>query len=207
MGKRTVRTPKPAKKTSQKHWNINYLHDELNGTNEVSQELEDQVLLLFLHLIHTVLLATCCDFGLCKTNASVGLQLIFWDNASCARIYFVLAFLFLLMPILRLELINQGIHVLIFLFIIVTRLPSSLLRVIVTCLLVESTRLDIGVQVIGVVGRGITGVRTGRTVGICHSCGRWREALLQAPRNKYRRSNPGWIELINETIGLEAAIE
>src|SRR3569833_1407489 len=33
---------------------IRLTHDELNGTNEVAEELEDQVLLLLLHLVQTV---------------------------------------------------------------------------------------------------------------------------------------------------------
>ncbi len=65
-------------------WQVNtYLHDELNGANEEAQELEKHVLLLLLHLIETILLASLKHLLGCETNPGVGL-----DCASmlvCAR--------------------------------------------------------------------------------------------------------------------------
>lgn len=36
-----------------------YLHDELDRTNEVAEELENQVLLLLLHLVQAVPICDC----------------------------------------------------------------------------------------------------------------------------------------------------
>lgn len=47
------------------------LHDELNRTDKVHEELEDQVLLLLLHLVETILLAAGDDLRLGKTGAGV----------------------------------------------------------------------------------------------------------------------------------------
>lgn len=47
------------------------LHDELDRTDEVHEELQNHVLLLLLHLIETILLAAGDDLGLCQTSARV----------------------------------------------------------------------------------------------------------------------------------------
>src|ERR1700734_3413730 len=101
-----------------------YLHDELDRTDEISEELENQIFLLFLHLIHSVLLATEQDFMLSQTDTRVSLKLVFWHDATLSRT-FLLLFLLICMTILRLQLINQCIHVLIFLFLFLHRLLSS----------------------------------------------------------------------------------
>ena len=56
-----------------------YLHDELDGADEVAQELENEVLLLLLHLIEAILPAPLGDLLGCETNTSVGLD---WKPAS-----------------------------------------------------------------------------------------------------------------------------
>jgi hypothetical protein len=89
----------------------------LNGTNEVSEELEDQVLLLLLHLVETVLLAALRHLLLSKTGAGVGLELILRHNATGGRVGLLLLLRFL-MAVLRLQLVNQGVHVLILLLIL-----------------------------------------------------------------------------------------
>ena len=127
---------------------VAYLHNELNGTNKVAEELEKQVLLLFLHLIHTILLATGMDFGFCKTNACIGLQLVFWNDASSAWGSLLLVLVVLSVAILGFELIDQSVHVLVFLLILSGLVGRR--RGIV--LLVEVAGLDLGIEVIGIVG-------------------------------------------------------
>lgn len=51
-----------------------YLHDELDGTNEIHEELEDHVLLLLLHLIETELLSPGLNLGGGQTSPGVGLE-------------------------------------------------------------------------------------------------------------------------------------
>ncbi|KAL0635536.1 hypothetical protein Q9L58_005467 [Maublancomyces gigas] len=86
------------------------LHDELNWTNEVEQEFEDQVLLLLLHLIETILLAALLDLGGSKTSASVSLEKIFRDRASARASNGLLLIDSLIVTVLGLEVINQLIN-------------------------------------------------------------------------------------------------
>jgi hypothetical protein len=116
-----------------------YLHDKLNGANEVSQELEKQILLLFLHLVQTVLLATGVYFGFCKTNASIGLELVLWNDASTAWSGLLLVLIVLGVAILGLELVDQSVHVLVF-FVILNGLIARRRGIV---LLVEVARLDL----------------------------------------------------------------
>ena len=51
-----------------------YLHDELNGTDKVHEELFDHVLLFLGHLIETVLFTTFDDLLRCQTLASVSVE-------------------------------------------------------------------------------------------------------------------------------------
>jgi len=55
---------------------IAHLHDELNGSDEVSQELEDEVLLLFFHLVEAILPAPDEHLLACETGARVRLYWI-----------------------------------------------------------------------------------------------------------------------------------
>lgn len=61
-----------------------YLHDELDGTNEETQELEQKVLLLLLHLVETELPAALQDLFARETNTGVSLEHLLRDNASAA---------------------------------------------------------------------------------------------------------------------------
>lgn len=95
------------------------LHDELNRTDEVSEELEDQVLLLLPHLVETVLLATHGDLLLSETSARVGLELVLGDDPTGSRVVLLLLLLLFGVAVLRLELVDQGVHVLVLLLIVV----------------------------------------------------------------------------------------
>ena len=162
---------------------ITYLHDELNGTNEVSEEFEDQVLLIFFHLIETELLSPVDDFGIGKTDTSVGLEHIFRDLDLPAGSVILLVLFFVDMAILRFELIDQCVDVLVLVIIVARlgRLIGALDRVggietmaVVTflaVLLVEVTRGHVGAEVIG----WSCVRRRGRLVGcfvIGHRCDR-----------------------------------
>jgi hypothetical protein len=128
-----------------------YLHDELNGTDEEGKELEEVVLLLLLHSVVTVLLAAGKDLGFRKTNTGVGLEHVFGDLATTTG--GLLFFLLELVTILGLEVLDQGVNVLIFLLILNrglggllgsnTTLGRDLLN---GALLVEAARLDVGVE-------------------------------------------------------------
>lgn len=109
------------------------------------------------------------DFGLGETNAGVGLELVFWHDASCTGGSFLFTFLLFLVAVLRLELVDQSVHVLIF-FLVLDGLLCNCGRgrVMVAGLLIEGARLNGGVQVIRVVGGGITGVRSSRTLCVRH---------------------------------------
>jgi hypothetical protein len=100
-----------------------HLHDELDRPNEETQELEDQILLLFLHLIETELLLALDDFLRGQAGAGGGLEKLFGNGTGTTG----LSSLFLLLDIsvLRLELLDQGIHVLVFLFVILRRRLGS----------------------------------------------------------------------------------
>ena len=62
-----------------------YLHDKLDGADEVAQELENQVLLLLLHLIETILPSPLENLLACETSASVGLELVLRDHTTGTR--------------------------------------------------------------------------------------------------------------------------
>ena len=48
-----------------------YLHNELDGTDEETKELEEEILLLFLHLIETILLASLEDLLGSETETGI----------------------------------------------------------------------------------------------------------------------------------------
>lgn len=127
-----------------------YLHDELNGTDEVREELENEVLLLLLHLVETELAAASLNFGLGKTDARVSLEHVLGDSAAATGGSSLLLLLFELVSILGLEVVNEGINVLI-LIVIVDRGrlgggSTSGRGVLLGALLVEAAGLDVGVQ-------------------------------------------------------------
>lgn len=121
-----------------------HLHDKLNGTDEETEKLENQVLLLLLHLVETVLAAAGHNLGLGETNPAVSLEHVLGDNASSAGLDLLLLFL---MAILGLEILDQGIHILIF-FVVVrgTLGGSGVMMRHLSSLLVEAASLDVGVQ-------------------------------------------------------------
>ena len=126
------------------------LHDELNGTDEVSEELEDQVLLLLPHLIETVLLLAHGDLLLSETSARVGLELVLGDDATGGRVLLLLLLLFG-MAVLGLELVDQGVHVLVLLILVQWLLLGGVRRGAADgslMLLVEVAGLNVGVEVL-----------------------------------------------------------
>jgi hypothetical protein len=93
-----------------------YLHDELDRADEVTKELEDQVFLFLFHLVHTVLLSACGDFGFGKTLAGIRVQHLLRHRTSTTGLDH---FFFLFdSTILRLELIDESVHILIVLVVI-----------------------------------------------------------------------------------------
>ena len=50
---------------------IAYLHNELDGSDEETKELENEILLLLLHLVETILLASLEDLLGSKTEAGI----------------------------------------------------------------------------------------------------------------------------------------
>ena len=100
-----------------------HLHDELNWTNEITKELEDQVLLVLLHLIEAEFLSPDDNFLRCQTVASVSLEKIFGDW-SCTTGLGDFLVLGVDASILRLELFNQRINVLVVLFSLFDLLAS-----------------------------------------------------------------------------------
>ena len=131
-----------------------YLHDELNWTNEVSEELENHVLLLLLHLVKAILLAAKRNLRLSETSASVRLELILWDGDSSTW-GGVLCLILIDVAILGLELIDESIHILVLLVFdgwlgawLSARLLSWSWGIGSLRLLIEVTRLDVSVNVL-----------------------------------------------------------
>ena len=92
-----------------------YLHDELDGSDKVGEELEDEVLLLLLHLVETVLLAAGGDLGVGQTGAGVGLQQLVRHGTLATGLVLVLLVDLVDVAVLRLEVGNELIHVLVLL--------------------------------------------------------------------------------------------
>lgn len=63
-------------------WASTYLHDELDRTNEEAKELENQVLLLLLHLVETIFATALEDLVACETDAGVGLEHVLGDDTA-----------------------------------------------------------------------------------------------------------------------------
>ena len=61
-----------------------YLHDELNGADKETQELENHVLLLLLHLVETIFATALENLVGGETDAGVGLEHILGDDARTA---------------------------------------------------------------------------------------------------------------------------
>jgi hypothetical protein len=99
------------------------LHDELDRTNEETEELEDQVLLLLLHLVETILLASRQDFALGKTDTSVGHEHVLRNNTATAGLNLLLLII-IDVAILGLEILDKSIHILIRLLILLVLLAS-----------------------------------------------------------------------------------
>jgi len=87
-----------------------HLHDELDGTDEETQELQDEVLLLFLHLVETVLFPSRCHIRARQTGARAGLQQLLRYGTGSAGLN---GFLFVIIDggVLGLKLLDQGVNV------------------------------------------------------------------------------------------------
>lgn len=144
---------KTGEKSKNDNKNDTYLHDELNGTNEVREELEDKVLLLLLHLVETVLAATRLDLRLSETHARVGLKHVVGDRAATTG-GGLLLLVIEVVAVLRLEVVDEGIDILILILIRVGNLGLLGSRgtlggdvlLAVGALLVEAAGLDVGVE-------------------------------------------------------------
>jgi hypothetical protein len=131
-----------------KEMQITYLHDELNGTDEEAEELENQVLLLLLHLVKTILATASGDFGLSQTNARVGLEHVLGDNTTTSGLSLLLL-VEDITTLLWLEVLNESVNVLILLLFVGDGLLGSLggrSGSLSGALLVEATGLDGGVE-------------------------------------------------------------
>ena len=141
-----------------------YLHDELDGPDEVPEKLENQVFLLFFHLVQTVLLSARGDFAFGETLAGIRVQHLFRHGTSTTGLDH---FFFLFnSTILGLELIDERVHVLIIFVVIRTLLlhrscgrscggSSMLILLVMTSFLgvmsnsaVEVTAGNVGAQMI-----------------------------------------------------------
>jgi hypothetical protein len=92
-----------------------HLHDKLNGADEEAEELENQVLLLLLHLIQAKLLAAVQHVLRGQAVPGVGLQQILGHDARAAG----LDVLFLLLgAVFGLELLDEGVDVLVFVIVL-----------------------------------------------------------------------------------------
>lgn len=121
---------------------IIYLHNKLNRSPEVSKKLEYVVDFLLLHLIHPILLAASMNLSFCQAHSCIGLQQVFRNNACTSSSWVFLFFLFDV-AILRFEVVDQSVHILIFVLIF-DRLGVGMVGVLLT----EGTRFDVGVQMI-----------------------------------------------------------
>lgn len=100
--------------------NSSSLHDELNGTNKEAKELEHQVLLLFFHLVKTVLATAGNNLSLGQTKSAVGLEHVVGDDTSSSAGTGLFLFFFKGMAILGFEILDQGVNVLVF-FLVFSR--------------------------------------------------------------------------------------
>jgi hypothetical protein len=133
----------PVLKTGSK--NSGSFHNKLDGTNEEHQKLENHIFSFFFHRIETPFLASGDHLSLSQADTRVSLKLVLGDDASTAR--GGLLFVVDLMAVLGLEVLNQGVHVLIGLFIV----GDGSLGVVgsgrsLSSLLIEAASLDVGVQ-------------------------------------------------------------
>jgi hypothetical protein len=149
----------PILKTSSE--NGSGLHDELNRTNEVHEELEDEVLLLLcavvsncllkiigcwkaltLHLVEAVLLPSGSDLAGSETSAGICLEKLLGNDTGVTRLGNLLVFV-VDGGVLGLELLDQSIHVLLFLVIVfsVTLLGGQGFRALAIVLLLVLARL------------------------------------------------------------------
>ena len=94
-------------------------HYELNWAYEEHEELEDHVLALFFHLVEAPFASSVDDFGFGETDSGVGLELIFGNNTATSRLS--LFFFVKGVAILGLEILDQGVHVLVGVMWLITR--------------------------------------------------------------------------------------
>jgi hypothetical protein len=128
-------------------------------------------------LVQTILLATGVYFDFCKTNVGISLELVFRNEALSAWSILLLVLGVLGVAIFGLELLDQSVHVCVLLLFILKGLVGRRRRGDIV-LLVKAARLDLGIEVIGVIG-GIC-VRASR---ICfpHDCTVERKLCFQLP--------------------------
>ena len=97
-----------------------YLHDELNGADKVTEELQNQIFLLLFHLIQTVLLSPRGYIALRQAMPGICVEHLFRHRTGATG--FDLFLFFLDGAISRLELIDQSIDVLVLLIVVVISL-------------------------------------------------------------------------------------
>jgi hypothetical protein len=116
----------------------------LDRSDEEHQKLENHVFLFFFHRIEAPFASTGDNLGLGETDTRVGLELILGNDTATAGLS--LFFFIDLMAVLGLEVLDQGIHVLIGLLIFGN---GSLVGVgggSLSSLLIEAASLDVGVE-------------------------------------------------------------
>src|SRR5438552_18177081 len=166
-----------------------YLHDELNGTNKVHEELFDHVFLFFGHLIQTVFSAAIGDLLCRQTLAGIGIEQFLRNRFSRharTSLLFILKF-----SVFTLKFFNQSINVLYLIvvlhsrrFLIVAPCPVILALAVVIiditttmrmCILTESAMGNVGSQAIWRLRR-----RRRLYLTMCHIVGdfsTWRQTL------------------------------
>jgi hypothetical protein len=117
----------------------------LDGANEKHQKLENHILTLFFHSIESPFLSAGDNLSLSQADTRVSLKLVLGDDTATTG--GGLLFVVDLMAVLGLEVLNQGVHVLIGLFIV----GDGSLGVVgsgrsLSSLLIEAASLDVGVQ-------------------------------------------------------------
>lgn len=123
------------------------LHDELNGTDEVHEELENHVLLLLLHLVETVLSSSLLDFGRGKTDAGIRLEEVLGDGASAGTSHGLIV-LRVLLSFLGLEIVDESIDVLDVIVVLVER-SNGLLADCMLLRIGEAALRDVGAEAVG----------------------------------------------------------
>ncbi|KAI6756513.1 hypothetical protein HG530_011111 [Fusarium avenaceum] len=113
-------------------------------SDEEHQKLQDHIFLFFFHCVQSPFATTSDNLSLSKTDARVGLELVLGNDTATAGLS--LFFFIDLMAVLGLEVLDQGIHVLVGLLIFGNRSLVGVGGGSLSSLLIEAASLDVGVE-------------------------------------------------------------